>query len=430
VKQFTHSHQNAAENIFKRVAISPQLTEDRKGGFMNDFNREEAVSLRGNMTVVRTTPFGRAKAISGLIAEEALASEKLGRLTDKVAAALLDANLFSVLVPEADGGLGGTGVELFEAAEEISCADGSAGWCVAVSNAISGFVHKGAAARTRKEVFGNGPVACWATLLPKATSVAEKGGFRVSGNFAWGSSSSLSRWVVVPARLEDRDGQQWFRAHLLPSEDAEIKDGSWDAMGLRGTASIDYSITDKFVPAHRAFEYPFLADGNLQKASAQGLIQRGQPGLAAFASGIGFRALAELIAVAPKTKRLLAEGTQADDNVVQFGIGELEGRLRAARAHYLNLVAEQDEAITGGRALDRASALDAQQAFQTLASAARDMTVFAFDNAGTNVVFATNPLQRCLRDIFTGLKHGILTPAILGRIGKVRLGLEYGEVRF
>jgi alkylation response protein AidB-like acyl-CoA dehydrogenase len=115
---------------------------------------------------------------------------------------------------------------------------------------------------------------------------------------------------------------------------------------------------------------------------------------------------------------------------VQFGIGELEGRLRAARAHYLNLVADQDEAIARGRVPGPASALDAQQAFQILARAARDMTVFAFDSAGTTVVFATNPVQRCLRDIFTGLKHGILTPAILGRIGKVRLGLDYGAVGF
>ena len=395
------------------------------------------ISLRGGRFIERQHDrrahllrLSRAKAISGLIAEEALASERLGRLTDKVAAALLEANLFSVLVPEADGGLGGTGVELFEATEEIARADGSAGWCVAISNAISGFVCKGAAAKARKEVFGNGPVACWATLLPKATSVAEKGGFRVSGNFAWGSSSSLSRWVLVPARLEDRDGKQWFRAHLLPAEDADIKEGSWDVMGLRGTASIDYSITDKFVPAHRTFEYPFVVAGDLQKPSAQGLIQRGQPGLAAFASGIGFRALAELIAAAPKTKRLLAEGTLADDNAVQFGIGELEGRLRAARGYYLDLIAGRTKRSPKGVVPDPASALDAQQAFQTLARAARDMTVFAFDNAGSTVVFTTNPVQRCLRDIFTGLKHGILTPAILGRIGKVRLGLEYGEVRF
>lgn len=71
-----------------------------------------------------------------------------------------------------------------------------------------------------------------------------------------------------------------------------------------------------------------------------------------------------------------------------------------------------------------------QQAGQTLAQAAREVTVFAFDNAGTTVVLASHPLQRCLRDIFTGLKHAIMTPAILGRIGNVRLGLDYGAIGF
>ena len=254
----------------KTSASTPQAQES---GFHERFRRGR---LNGLWTGPGAhPPLDRAKAISGLISEEALVSERLGRLTDRTAKALLDANLFSILVPAADGGLGGTGVDLFAAVEEIARADGSAGWCVAISNAISGFVHKGAAAKSRNEVFGNGPVACWVTLLPKAVSVEAKGGFRVSGNFAWGSSSSLARWLMVPAPLKDRNGQQWFRAHLLPKEDADIKDGSWDVMGLRATASIDYSISDKLVPAHRAFEYPFLADSNPQTASARGMIQPG-----------------------------------------------------------------------------------------------------------------------------------------------------------
>ena len=61
----------------------------------------------GKMAVVDCRPLDRAKAISGLIDEEALAGEHLGRLTDKVAAALLDANLFSIRLPSADGGLNG-----------------------------------------------------------------------------------------------------------------------------------------------------------------------------------------------------------------------------------------------------------------------------------------------------------------------------------
>ena len=99
-----------------------------------------------------------------------------------------------------------------------------------------------------------------------------------------------------------------------------VKERSWDVMGLRATASIDSTIIDKYVPAYRTFEYPFLSDGNPRHASALGLIELGRPGMAAFASGIGLRALAGLLAAAPKTKRLLAEGMQADDNVVQFGI--------------------------------------------------------------------------------------------------------------
>jgi hypothetical protein len=55
---------------------------------------------------------------------------------------------------------------------------------------------------------------------------------------------------------------------------------------------------------------------------------------------------------------------QADDNIVPFGIGELEGRLRIARAHYLGLVAEQDGAIAEGRMLDPERTLDAMQALQ------------------------------------------------------------------
>ena len=149
--------------------------------------------------------------------------------------------------------------------------------------------------------------------------------------------------------------------------------------------------------------------------------------MVAFASGVGQGALAELVSLAPKTKRLLVEGVQADDNVVQFGVGELEGRLRAARTWYLERVAELDAAVAAGRT--PTVGLDLMQAAQTLTRAARDAAVFAFDNAGTTVVYANHPLQRALRDLFTGLKHGQLTPAILGRIGKVRLGLEFGDVR-
>ena len=46
----------------------------------------------------------RAEALCALVREESAASERLGRLTDKVVGELLQAGLFSVLLPESAGG--------------------------------------------------------------------------------------------------------------------------------------------------------------------------------------------------------------------------------------------------------------------------------------------------------------------------------------
>ena len=51
------------------------------------------------------------------------------------------------------------------------------------------------------------------------------------------------------------------------------------------------------------------------------------------------------------------------------------------------------------------------------------MVVFSFGYAGTSVIYARQPLQRCLRDIFTGLKHAAFTPAHLSMFGKTQLGM-------
>jgi alkylation response protein AidB-like acyl-CoA dehydrogenase len=376
-------------------------------------------------------PLDRAKAISDLIRDDASGAEQLGRLTDKVETALLEANLFSMLLPEVNDGLGCDRAVFFEVVEEVARADGSAGWCLSVGAAFSDFINKAATARAREEVFGSGPIAIFGSLTPRARSIAVDGGFRVSGRFNMGSGSATARWVSVAEPLEDRAGQQWFRGFIIPKQDVAIKADSWNVMGLRATSSLDYEITDQFVPAHRTFEYPFVQGREAGSVSARYLANLNQVGLTAFASGVGQRALAELISAAPKTRRVAGnEGTQADDHVTQFGIGDLSGRLRAARTHFLSLLADQDRRIADRGSPGTAIAAETSLASQTLASAARDAAIFAFENAGASVIYSSHPLQRCLRDVLTGLKHASFTPAILAQFGRQQLGLNPVRRRF
>lgn len=365
----------------------------------------------------------RAEALGDLVRAEAADAERQGRLTDKIVAALQQERLLAVLFPESAGGLGGSRGDLFEITEVMARADGSTGWCVALSNVPTFAVFRGLSAEGREDVFGRGHVSCWAALIPNASSTAVSGGFRISGKWAYGSTSSFARWVLVTSVSKDAEGRNLYRAHLVPKEDVEIIEGTWDVLGLRATASIDYAITDKFVPAHRTYEFGSEGTAANGPISAMETVWLNQVGLAAFASGVAQRALSEFTASAAKTKRIAGIGSLAEDNIIQLGVAEFEGRLQAARAHYRELISRQDELAAREEAVGPALRAQITLAFQTLARAARETALFVYEHSASSIVYASSPTQRCFRDLLTGLKHAAFTPAILARVGRVRLGL-------
>jgi indole-3-acetate monooxygenase len=365
----------------------------------------------------------RARSLHEMIRADAAEAERLGRLTERTGAAMREANLFSLLAPLADGGLGATRAEFFAAVEDVATADGSAGWCLTACGTATCTVHRALPPDGRREVFGAGPVAVWSALVPVARSTPADGGYRVSGAFAWGSGSALADWVVVGEALGERDGERWFRSYVIPKRDVLIDHDSWKPLGLKATSSIDFRAEEVFVPAHRTFEYPY-AQGRDAPVSLMFVAMLNQVGLTAFASGVGARALAELAAAAPQTKRAWAASTLADDQLLQHGIGEHEARLAAARSFYLVLVEAQDRHIAEHGVPSAALTLDLMSAALTLGRAARDAVVFAFDSVGAGVVRAGEPLQRCLADIFTGLKHATFSPTAFARAGQVRLGAD------
>lgn len=74
--------------------------------------------------------------------------------------------------------------------------------------------------------------------------------------------------------------------------------------------------------------------------------------------------------------------------------------------------------------------METSLASQTLACAARDAAMFAFENAGASAIYSSHPLQRCLGGTLTGLKHASFTPAILAQFGRLQLGLDPVRRRF
>jgi alkylation response protein AidB-like acyl-CoA dehydrogenase len=370
-----------------------------------------------------------ARDIAQIVSEGAAEGERLGRLADSVAQAMLKSRLFCTLVPESLGGREISLRGMYEVVEELSRADGAAGWCASIGSNTTAAIARGLPQQGLVDVFGGGgEISGCGSLAPTAKSVQVDGGYRFSGRFTWTSGSAHAQWFVAGSVEENATGH-YLRLHTVPTREAERID-TWQVMGLKGTGSIDLVFNDVFVPAHRCCDMPIPAAGDdgssgydPERGSLADNAAIAAAGLAAFGMGIGRRALDELTVLAPLTRRLKAGGTLVQDPAVQQGLGQAEGALRAARAHVMTCLDELERARQAGMVPEHLRVALYEASFNGC-KAGKDATLFAFETAGASIVYLKHPLQRCLRDILTGLKHAVVSPPVLAKVGQARFGEE------
>src|SRR4030095_9489379 len=78
-------------------------------------------------------PLDVARALAPRIRARAAEIEATRQLPPDLVRELADARLFKVALPEAEGGLGADVITALQVIEEVSRADGSTGWCLALA---------------------------------------------------------------------------------------------------------------------------------------------------------------------------------------------------------------------------------------------------------------------------------------------------------
>ena len=122
-------------------------------------------------------------------------------------------------------------------------------------------------------------------------------------------------------------------------------------------------------------------------------------------------------------QRLASAAPLAHRPVFQAGLARAEARWRSARllchAAFGELYESQSSA---GRVTLEQRARVAQAAVNA-AEASAAAAEFALRSAGATAVYRSGVLQRCLRDIRTGMQHIAVSEEVWERVGAVRLGL-------
>ena len=357
--------------------------------------------------------------------------EQRRELPEAIIEALMERGLFRLLLPRTLGGAELRPAAYVSVIEEVAKHDASTAWCLGQAcgcTMTSAYLDPAVA----REIFGGKRgIVAWGPPGP-AEAHAVPGGYRLTGTWSFASGSHHATWLGAHVAILDPngvlqlrpDGGRAMRTLLFPKASASLTD-IWHVIGLRGTGSDSYTVTDLFVPE----KYTVLRE-NAAKAHQTGLLYAFSSsniyasGFAAVALGIARSALDAFVELARDKIPRGAKRTLRDNNVVQAQVSQSEARLCAARAFLLGSLDEIWRDVSGSRRLTMDHNTTIRLASTWAIHQARDVVDMAYHAAGATAIFQNNPFERRFRDVHTVIQQYQGRQAHFETVGQVLLGLE------
>ena len=376
-----------------------------------------------------------AKELSSFISDQAVIGDDLGRLTDECVQALRDAGLFSLFIPKALKGAELSPLEGLEIVEVLSRADGSTGWVFMATQVSMASCAAFLAPSVTKKIFKTHIPLIAGHGAPMGKADTESNGYRLSGNWSYGSGLLHSEWIHSGAIIY-KDGEPTFfpgtkyphmRIFIVPIAEAEFKD-NWDVLGLRASGSVDYSIRDAFVPEEYTHllsaNRPYLG-GDLYRLGILGLATIGHTGVSL---GIARRMLDEISALAnAPSGRPTPLSNRGGGEAFQLQYGQAEARLHAARAFAYDIWGKIQVTLADGSDPTVRQITLARLAFLHANSVATGIANFGFEFGG-GVALRKGKIQRCFRDQRAAAQHFTASEPIFRECAKELLGLAEGKI--
>ena len=374
----------------------------------------------------------RVREIAPALAAAAAEIDRKRELPEAIIAALIERGLLRMLLPKSLGGAELPPAQYVPVIEEIAKIDASTAWCVNQNSGCS-MTSAYLAPEAAREIFG-GPrgILAWGPGPGEAHAVP--GGYRVTATWAFTSGGQLASWLgchvpVIEADGRKRlqpDGTPVVRTMLFPKSATQFTD-MWHTIGLRGTASNQYSVKDLFVPEDYSVDVLSRRDmaarepGLLYRFSSLMLYAAGFGGVAL---GIARGTLAHFIDLARDKIPRGAQKTMRNNNVTQSEVARAEARLSSARGWLIHSLDEITEAVAqrGHITLEERMRIRLASTFAIHTSV--EVVDMLYEAAGATAIFNENPFERRFRDIHSVAQQLQGRQQHFETVGQHLLGLE------
>jgi alkylation response protein AidB-like acyl-CoA dehydrogenase len=371
---------------------------------------------------------GRVQQLSPILRERAHEIEAQRRMPRDIVEKLRSTGVFRMNVPRSFGGPELSTLEQVSVLEELATADASVAWC-AMIGCDSGIFRAYLEERTARALYPRLDMIQAGWLFPAGRAHRVPGGFRVSGEFKFGSGSTHADVMDAGCHvfedgkpvIDGGTGQPIWRIMLARPCDFELED-DWHTTGLKGSGSVSYRCRDLFVPEEHSFSFhdrPRI-DAPLYRRNDT-LLRK----MVAIPLGLMRAAIDEALEIFERKLQYPARRPYKNIPAVPEAVGRAAALHAAARAYAYDALERQWESIERGREPTKSERahvwLSRTSAFQT----ARDVTRLLYDAVGAEAIYATHTrMDRLLRDATTMAQHVVGQDKGWRMAGRLLLGDE------
>ena len=339
--------------------------------------------------------------ISETLTRHAQQSEAEGQLAAPVVDALRSHGLWRMRLCRELGGAELSIIDQVRVLSALAAVDTSSAWCTMVANNAVAILGATMPSETVAQVFAVGVPACSIVAAPSGRARPTDNGYTLSGTWRLASAVRHAEWIHASTFVDGDPSRPM--AVALPARDVEVLD-SWNVIGLRGTGSNDFSLTDYPLPAALAgpvggARTQLRGQRRYDRVDLEGMESYEH---LAFALGVARRALDELSATLARPGRQRT----ADREVVQRELGQALVTLRAIEATAHSIYTQVDAATTGREQSWPATDRRLPRALGVWATGrALQCVELAFHRAGAASLQRPNILEKLLRDMNVAASH-------------------------
>jgi indole-3-acetate monooxygenase len=405
-------------------------------------------SLEANRTDIEREWIGRAKALKPLLESAALRIEQEKKMPLDVLEALHNAEMFRMMTPRSVGGAELDLATYAQVVATIAEGDASTAWCIAQisgSSMCAAYLEPIVA----KEIFGDANSAfTWGFASGLCRAVPVEGGWIVNGAWTFASGNRLCQWLGGHTQLCGEDGEPLLRPDgravertmLFPRSSATVREDQWDVVGLVGTGSDSYSVTDLFVPAkYSVVPRGIGRDQQLPEGVSaepdperreQGILYKHtsqaayQVGLSSVAIGLARATLDAFIALAKKKSPSSAILPLRDDTWIQARIAQADAKISAASVWVIKLLRDAWQECSSSGEISFPLRVKIRAACTHQINEARDAVDMIYLEAGATAIFRNNPFERRFRDMHTVSQQVQGSVARMQSVGQYYLGMK------